>query len=642
MPRDAAGHRRLGLPLTNCDAEPGVRDAFPKLDGHDRAGNRAARASGRRRAGRAGRGGVDGAVARREPGHHEPRAGVRRPVVRRRRGVRDSARHGHGRGGSRGRAQRRHRRSRQGAAQRRGAGRVHLRGRHPQAGGHHEGQRHAGLRGQQPRPQHRLRLLPRGRPRLRGRERRQRLSHEPGLHLRVERLAARRAGQRQPAARAGRPAAGDGRRADDHRPLDGGVAEPGQRHVRAADVSRGDARRVAGHADAPPAPERSAPDGAGRPVALRGRHDRRVHAAGRHRRRDDLRVRVRGAGPDRDGPRVRRRPRLRLVRAAQPGGRPGHAEPALRGRRAGARARGGRRIVAERPDDPGLRLPGIQRGRGRPAGVGRGDPVRRRRTPDVRQRALRPDRPLHTPARGPQLSDGRVPVHLGDDHGSADRPDRRPAGRVHGFRHLSERHPGRRRLRVLRRPRVAHRDAHDRRADRAAAQRALLDAGPGAPAGRRRLPRPGQSDLALAVLPGGLRRDGQVGARRRAAAGDGRPVAGRRHGRHRCAAGKAVSDDSRPPVQRRDQRAGRARLLRLAAAGERQEVSAVRARARQRRQRRGRRHDARGGGAARHHGQGRARARLRRGRPVRRERLDDSVPEDEGRADGEGRLAPLA
>ena len=192
-----------------------------------------------------------------------------------------------------------------------GLGRIHLRGRHSQAGRHHQGQRGPGVRGQQPGPQHRLRLLPRGGAGVRGRERRQRVPHEPGLHVRIERLAARRAGRRRPASRAGDPAARHGRRPDDHRHLDGGVAEPRQRRVRAVDVSRGDARQDRRDPHAPPAPGRSAPDRSSRPVGLRRRHDGRRPASRGNRCGDDLRVRVRGPGSHRPRPGLRRHARLR-------------------------------------------------------------------------------------------------------------------------------------------------------------------------------------------------------------------------------------------------------------------------------------------------------------------------------------------
>ena len=113
---------------------------------------------------------------------------------------------------------------------------------------------------------------------------------------------------------------------------------------------------------------------------------------------------------------------------------------------------------------------------------------------------------------------------------SADGQDRRAAGRLHGLEHLPEHHPGGRRLRVLRRPRVAHPDRHNRPAAGAAAERALLDARDRASAGQRRVPRPGQPGAAVAVLPGGVRRDGAVGAGRRRAAVHARAVCGRRHG----------------------------------------------------------------------------------------------------------------
>ena len=259
-------------------------------------------------------------------------------------------------------ARRRNRGSRERPAQCGRAGRIHLRGRHSQAGRHHQGQRRPGVRDQQPRPQHRPRLLPRGGAGLRGRERRQRIPHEPGLHVRIERLAARRAGRRRPASGAGDPAARHGRRPDDHRRLDGGVAGPGQRRFRAADLSRGDARRDRRDADASPAPERCAPDGSGRPLALRRRHDGRGHAPRGNRRGNHLRVRVRGPGSDRSRPGLQRHARSRVVRALPSRRRSGRRQPALRGRHAGARPRGGRRFLAERPDGQGLRLPGLQRG----------------------------------------------------------------------------------------------------------------------------------------------------------------------------------------------------------------------------------------------------------------------------------------
>ena len=110
------------------------------------------------------------ALPRHPARHHEPRARFRRPVVRCRGLVRDSARHGHRRRRSRRPPQRRDRGSRERPAQCRRAGRIHLRGRHSQAGRHRQGQWRPGVRDQQPRPQHRARLLPRGGARLRGRK----------------------------------------------------------------------------------------------------------------------------------------------------------------------------------------------------------------------------------------------------------------------------------------------------------------------------------------------------------------------------------------------------------------------------------------------------------------------------------------
>ena len=195
--------------------------------------------------------------------------------------------------------------------------------------------------------------FPRGGAGLRGRERRQRVPHGPGLHLRLERLAARRAGRRRPASGAGDSSARHRRRPDDYRHLDGGVAEPGQRRVREVDLSGGDARRDRRDAHASPAPGRSAPDGSGRPMGLRRRHDGRSHAPRGNRRGDHLRVRVRGPESNRSRPGFQRHARFRVVRALSPRRRSGRRQPALRGRHAGARPRGGRRFLAERPDGPG-------------------------------------------------------------------------------------------------------------------------------------------------------------------------------------------------------------------------------------------------------------------------------------------------
>ena len=125
-------------------------------------------------------------------------------------------------------------------------------------------------------------------------------------------------GGRRPAPGAGDLPARHRRRPDDYRRLDGGVAEPGQRRVRAADLPGGDGRRERRDPHAPPAPGRSAPDGSGRRVALRRRHDGRGHTARGHRRGHHLRVRVRGPGSDRPRPGLQRHARSHVVRALPP------------------------------------------------------------------------------------------------------------------------------------------------------------------------------------------------------------------------------------------------------------------------------------------------------------------------------------
>ena len=72
-------------------------------------------------------------------------------------------------------------------------------------------------------------------------------------------------------------------------------------------------------------------------------------------------------------------------------------------------------------------LPGLQSRRAGPKSIRRHEPDRRRRAQNVCQLPVRAAGPLHATARRSYLSDGRVSVHLLDDHRSADRQDRWPS-----------------------------------------------------------------------------------------------------------------------------------------------------------------------------------------------------------------------
>ena len=102
-----------------------------------------------------------------------------------------------------------------------------------------------------------------------------------------------------------------------------------------------------------------------------------------------------------------------------------------------------------RPDAEGLHLSGVQRRRGRQAGLRRGDAAHRRLAQDLHQLSLRPARPLFAPARGPRLPRRPVPLHLCRDHRSGLRRKRQHPQRLHGDGHLSQGDPDRQLDRVL-------------------------------------------------------------------------------------------------------------------------------------------------------------------------------------------------
>ena len=90
-----------------------------------------------------------------------------------------------------------------------------------------------------------------------------------------------------------------------------------------------------------------------------------------------------------------------------------------------------------------------------------------------------------------------------------------------------------------------------------ACKRAALPAVALASARRRRLHGSRQQGVAESLLPSGASGNRALGARRRCAASDTRPVSRRWHARHRCRAGQELSDDSRSAVQlRRSTRSG--------------------------------------------------------------------------------------
>ena len=86
--------------------------------------------------------------------------------------------------------------------------------------------------------------------------------------------------------------------------------------------------------------------------------------------------------------------------------------PAGPQRRAGGQPGLRHRHLAERTLPQGHALPGLQRRRGRAAGVRRGHALHQRRPPQLHQRPLVAARTLLPPARGPPVSRRRIPVHL--------------------------------------------------------------------------------------------------------------------------------------------------------------------------------------------------------------------------------------
>ena len=203
-------------------------------------------------------------------------------------------------------------------AQRGRAGRVHLRGRHPQAGRHHTGGNgRPRVRGQQPLAATSFSATStrRGgatRPGNAGSA----FLMDQGLYVRLERLAARRIGGRRPAPGAGGLSA---RHPTTARTITGvsmeDVAGSGQRSVRAADLPGGDARASAAtltHRQLQDDPRQTVPADGWRYV---DGHDGRGHAARGNRRGNHLRVRVRGPGSDRPRPGLQRHARSRVVRA---------------------------------------------------------------------------------------------------------------------------------------------------------------------------------------------------------------------------------------------------------------------------------------------------------------------------------------
>ena len=139
-------------------------------------------------------------LSRHRPRDHGPAGCVWRTLVWSDRSVRNPDRQGAGGDRPARAAERRDRGPGQGAAERRRPRRIHLRRAHSQAGGHEQGQPRHVVRGQQPRKPSDVQLFQRGRRRLRGRQRRQRLPDEPRIHDRLERLAERRGTREFPAA----------------------------------------------------------------------------------------------------------------------------------------------------------------------------------------------------------------------------------------------------------------------------------------------------------------------------------------------------------------------------------------------------------------------------------------------------------